>query len=130
VHVQSPFDTALPPGRDSAAARADEEIRPLPGALLIPLSRLERDPDQPRHDGRLHETQERVAEHVALVRTDALVGRERPDKPGHYVVVAGRMRFYAAVRAGLTAVPAGVRNRVFPGRALAQPLQPASTTAT
>src|ERR671930_2350667 len=106
--------TSIGMGRDSMPPLVDGEVRPLPGALLIPLARLERDPGQPRRDWRHQDTQERLEELVESGRTDGilqpLVVREHPDKPGYYIVVAGGMRLYAARQVGLSAVPACVRS--------------------
>lgn len=103
------------------------EARALSGALLLPLALIERDVDQPRRDWRTdwvydhaddtykrqsvqYARLEELAESIRAVGLlQPLVVRPHPDKPGHYLVIAGHRRRRAAEMVGLSEVPVVVR---------------------
>ena len=90
---------ALIPGRD------DDR-----GVLEIPLHRIDRNPDQPRHafdEAQLGELAASIAVHGVL---QPIIVRELAD--GGYQLIAGERRARAAKLAGLETVPAVVRETV------------------
>ncbi|MDB5443302.1 MAG: parB [Phenylobacterium sp.] len=91
-------------GVESAAAAAAGE-----GAREIPIELIHRNPEQPR----THFAEDELAELEASIRDKGVLQPilVRPSKaqPGEYQIVAGERRWRAAQRAGLTAVPALVR---------------------
>src|SRR5579885_159815 len=84
---------------------------PVPGAIMVPLDAIERDPAQPRRDWRHDDGYERLAELTRSIQEfgilQPLVVRRAGD---HYVVIAGGRRLVAAKRAGLSHVPVIVRD--------------------
>ncbi|MDB5416688.1 MAG: parB [Phenylobacterium sp.] len=91
-------------GVEGAAAVAAGE-----GAREIPIELIHRNPEQPR----THFAEDELAELEASIRDKGVLQPilVRPSKaqPGEYQIVAGERRWRAAQRAGLTAVPALVR---------------------
>src|SRR2546430_17515144 len=83
----------------------------LPGALLVPIDRVERDPAQPRRDWQHGEGRQRLEELTHSVREFGLLQPLLVRQVGErYVVIAGGRRLVAARRAGLTEVPVVVRH--------------------
>ena len=80
-----------------------------PGAREIPIELIGRNPDQPR----LHFAEAELEELAASIRQrgvlQPILVRPYPGKTGEYQIVAGERRWRAAQRAGLTALPALVR---------------------
>jgi ParB family transcriptional regulator, chromosome partitioning protein len=89
-------DALIPAGRDAT------------GVLEVALDRIERNPDQPRlafDDGQLGELAASIAVHGIL---QPIVVRSLAD--GTYQLIAGERRLRAARIAGLTTIPAVVRD--------------------
>src|SRR5947208_13226267 len=83
----------------------------LPGALLVPIDRVERDPAQPRRDWTHGAGRQRLEELTQSVREFGLLQPLLVRQVGErYVVIAGGRRLVAARRAGLTEVPVVVRH--------------------
>jgi ParB family transcriptional regulator, chromosome partitioning protein len=79
------------------------------GAREIPIELILRNPDQPRMDfpeAELAELADSVRQRGVL---QPILVRPAPGRLGEYQIVAGERRWRAAQRAGLTAVPAVVR---------------------
>ena len=90
------LDALIPAGRDAT------------GVLEVALDRIERNPDQPRlafDDGQLGELAASIAVHGIL---QPIVVRSLAD--GTYQLIAGERRLRAARIAGLTTIPAVVRD--------------------
>src|SRR5918911_158870 len=94
----------------AAEHRADAPAT-VPGAVSVPIDKVERDPDQPRRDWRHAEGYQRLDELTQSIKEfgllQPLVVRRVAD---HYVVIAGGRRLVAARRAGLREVPVIVRD--------------------
>jgi ParB family chromosome partitioning protein len=79
------------------------------GAREIPIELIRRNPDQPRR--RFDEAE--LAELEASIRASGVLQpillRPAKEADGHYEIVAGERRWRAAQRAGMTAMPALVR---------------------
>jgi len=79
------------------------------GAREIPIELIGRNPDQPR----LHFAEAELEELATSIRQrgvlQPILVRPYPGKTGEYQIVAGERRWRAAQRAGLTALPALVR---------------------
>lgn len=105
------MDMDTPGGMREEGRRPRESSTPLPGAILVPIQLIQRDPDQVRRDWRADGGHQRLDELTRSVREfgilQPLVVREDGD---HYIVIAGGRRLVAAQRAGLTQVPVVVRN--------------------
>src|SRR5256714_405687 len=103
------------PARGAPARRAQPPPGPaqkgLPGALLVPIDRVERDPAQPRRDWTHGEGRQRLEELTHSVREFGLLQPLLVRQEGErYVVIAGGRRLVAARRAGLTEVPVVVHH--------------------
>ncbi|HVI31793.1 ParB/RepB/Spo0J family partition protein [Phenylobacterium sp.] len=89
--------------RPDAAGRAPE------GAREIPIELIHRNLEQPRQ----HFGEDELAELEASIRASGVLQpilvRPSPHKDGEFEIVAGERRWRAAQRAGLTAIPALVR---------------------
>lgn len=88
---------------------------PSPAAAEIPHDRIVRDETQVRKvfdEGLLDEL---AATIKAVGIIEPLVVRPDPDRPEHFILIAGERRWLAAGRAGLTTVPAIVRETSSPG---------------
>jgi ParB/RepB/Spo0J family partition protein len=100
----------IPRALPVAEHRADAPTT-VPGAVIVPIDKVERDPDQPRRDWRHAEGYQRLNELTQSIKEfgllQPLVVRRVAD---HYVVIAGGRRLVAARRAGLREVPVIVRN--------------------
>jgi ParB family chromosome partitioning protein len=83
----------------------------VPGAIVVPIDKVERDPAQPRHDWRHDDGDERLDELTQSIKDlgllQPLVVRRAGDR---YVVIAGGRRLVAAQRAGLREIPVIVRD--------------------
>jgi ParB family chromosome partitioning protein len=80
------------------------------GFAEIPVDRLQPNPQQPRHrfdDEALAELAESIRQHGVL--QPILVSE---DQPGRYLLITGERRWRAARLAGLTVVPAVIRERL------------------
>jgi ParB family transcriptional regulator, chromosome partitioning protein len=91
-------------GAGGAAAVAGRE-----GAREIPIELIHRNPEQPRSlfaEDELAELEASIREKGVL---QPILVRPSKAQPGEYQIVAGERRWRAAQRAGLTAVPALVR---------------------
>lgn len=91
-------------GAEGAAAVAGGE-----GAREIPIELIHRNPEQPRSlfaEDELAELEASIREKGVL---QPILVRPSKAQPGEYQIVAGERRWRAAQRAGLTAVPALVR---------------------
>src|SRR6266480_2550247 len=83
----------------------------IPGALLVPIDRVQRDPAQPRRDWTHGEGRQRLEELTQSVREFGLLQPLLVRQEGErYVVIAGGRRLVAARRAGLTEVPVVVHH--------------------
>jgi ParB family transcriptional regulator, chromosome partitioning protein len=102
--------SGIPRALPAAEHRADAPAT-VPGAVSVPIDKVERDPDQPRRDWRHAEGYQRLDELTQSVKEfgllQPLVVRRVAD---HYVVIAGGRRLVAARRAGLREVPVIVRD--------------------
>lgn len=82
----------------------------LPGALLVPIERVERDPHQPRRDWRHDDGGARLSELTQSVREFGILQPLVVRRDGErFIVIAGGRRLVAARRAGLSEVPVVVR---------------------
>jgi ParB family chromosome partitioning protein len=100
---------------DAAAAAAAAEGRPaarepgLEGAREIPVELIHRNPGQPRQ----HFSEDELAELEESIRVSGILQpilvRPSPGRPGEFEIVAGERRWRAAQRAGVTVIPALVR---------------------
>src|ERR687894_191218 len=81
--------------------------QPLPGARLVPLGLVRRDPRQPRK----WFNPDTLRDLAASIRQQGLLQpvTVRPDGRGRYLVVLGERRFRAAQAAGLAHLPVLVR---------------------
>ena len=93
------------------------EVRRLQGALELPIDQIRPDGGQPRRDWQHDEGDARLADLAGSIREfgilqPLLVGTERvgPDGVPYYPLIAGNRRLIAARQAGLSAVPALVRD--------------------
>jgi len=100
------------PGIDAAPPQA-RGPRAFHNALLLPIDQVEPDPTQPRRtfdDAALGELRDSIAQHGVLqpliVREDGLLA----DRRTRYIIIAGERRWRGAQAAGLTDVPAVVRD--------------------
>jgi len=100
------------PGIDAAPPQA-RGPRAFHNALLLPIDQVEPDPAQPRRtfdDEALGELRDSIARHGVLqpliVREDGLLA----DRRTRYIIIAGERRWRGAQAAGLTDVPAVVRD--------------------
>jgi ParB family chromosome partitioning protein len=87
-----------------------ETPRARAGFAEIPVDRLRPNPQQPRHrfdDEALAELAESIRQHGVL--QPILVSE---DQPGNYLLITGERRWRAAKLAGLTVVPAVIRERL------------------
>src|SRR5689334_663020 len=79
------------------------------GAQEVPIELIHRNPEQPRQ----HFSDAELAELEASIRDKGVLQpilvRPSPKTSGEYEIVAGERRWRAAQRAGLTAIPALVR---------------------
>jgi ParB family chromosome partitioning protein len=100
----------IPRALPATEHRADAPAT-VPGAVSVPIDKVERDPDQPRRDWRHAEGYQRLDELTQSIKEfgllQPLVVRRVAD---HYVVIAGGRRLVAARRAGLREVPVIVRD--------------------
>jgi ParB family chromosome partitioning protein len=99
-------------GPDAAGAAVAAD-----GGRELPIELIHRNPDQPRR----HFSEAEIAELEASIRDKGVLQpilvRPSPKTPGEYEIVAGERRWRAAQRAGMTAIPALVRE-LTDGRAL------------
>lgn len=101
---------ALIPQRQEAA-----EAHPSPGLAIIPISQIQPNPYQPRktfNEASIEELARSVREHGIV---QPLVVTRSGDK---YKLIAGERRFRAAQKAGLTTVPALIKEMMQEGDAL------------
>jgi ParB family chromosome partitioning protein len=81
----------------------------LEGAREIPIELIHRNPGQPRQ----HFSEEELAELEESIRTSGVLQpilvRPSPHRPGEFEIIAGERRWRASQRAGLTIIPALVR---------------------
>lgn len=95
-------------GAGPAGAAVDEAARRRPD-FLVPIERIEPNPDQPRRDF----PQEALADLANSIREKGiiqpLVVRENKEKSGYYEIVAGERRWRAAQIARLHELPVVVR---------------------
>jgi ParB family chromosome partitioning protein len=81
----------------------------LEGAREIPIELVHRNPDQPRQ----HFSEAEIAELEESIRTSGVLQpilvRPSPKQAGEFEIIAGERRWRAAQRAGITAIPALVR---------------------
>src|SRR5919202_573161 len=100
----------IPCALPAAEHRADTPAT-VPGAVNVPIDKVECVPDQPRRDWRHAEGYQRLDELTQSIKEfgllQPLVVRRVAD---HYVVIAGGRRLVAARRAGLREVPVIVRD--------------------
>ena len=81
------------------AQTAEDSFARIPGAVLVPIERIDPNPDNPRrrlNDAALADLTVSIAERGLL---QPLVVRRNPDRAGEYVVIAGSRRLLAARRA-------------------------------
>jgi ParB family chromosome partitioning protein len=92
-------------GRPAAGPRASLE-----GAREIPIELVHRNPDQPRQ----HFAEAEIAELEDSIRESGVLQpilvRPSPHTAGEFEIIAGERRWRAAQRAGITAIPALVRD--------------------
>ena len=82
---------------------------PAGGAREIPIELIQRNPDQPRMDFPEAELEELAASVRQRGVLQPILVRPAPGRLGEYQIVAGERRWRAAQKAGLSAVPAVVR---------------------
>lgn len=81
---------------EELAQTAEDAFARVPGAALVPIDRIEPNPDNPRQvmdDAALADLAASIGERGLL---QPLVVRRHPTRPGHYVVIAGSRRLLAA----------------------------------
>jgi len=101
-------------GRGLAALLGDIAVRPNDGTgasvNAIPIDRIDASPFQPRSNFNADEL-ESLTESIRVQGVlQPILVRSDPTAPERYQIVAGERRFRAAMRAGLTAVPAILRD--------------------
>ncbi len=101
-------------GRGLAALLGDAPIRPNTeqGASVnaIPIDRIDPNPFQPRSDFNPEEL-ESLAESIRVQGVlQPILVRTNPATPDRYQIIAGERRFRAAMQAGMTEVPAMLRD--------------------
>ena len=95
---------------DAAEAPRNPEDRSAPGTRDIALDLIDRNPQQPRRtfpESELLDLVNSIKIHGVL---QPILLRPAEDDPARYQIVAGERRWRAAMRAGLHAIPAHVRN--------------------
>ncbi|WP_375260290.1 ParB/RepB/Spo0J family partition protein [Palleronia sp.] len=95
-----------PTGSDDAPAAEDAPRRP---DMLVPIDRIEPNPDQPRRtfDGEPLEELANSIAHRGVIQP--LIVRPHPEKDEHYQIVAGERRWRAAQMAKVHELPVVVR---------------------
>lgn len=92
-----------------ADGRAAGQKPSLEGARELPIELVHRNPGQPRQ----HFSPDEIAELEESIRTSGVLQpilvRPSPHTPGEFEIIAGERRWRAAQRAGLTVIPALVR---------------------
>ena len=81
---------------EELAQTAEDAFKRVPGAVMVPVERIEPNPDNPRHsreDAAMEPLAASIAERGLL---QPLVVRRDADRPGYYVVIAGSRRLLAA----------------------------------
>jgi len=97
---------------EAAAAEARPAVRSpgLEGARELPIELIHRNPDQPRQ----HFSEEELGELEESIRNSGVLQpilvRPSPGRAGEFEIVAGERRWRAAQRAGITVIPALVRD--------------------
>ncbi|MDE6286899.1 MAG: ParB/RepB/Spo0J family partition protein [Muribaculaceae bacterium] len=105
--MSAPNRNALGRGRDSLISMDDVPASGSSAITEVPLSRIERNPEQPRIDF----DEEALAELAASIRELGIIQplSLRKLDGGKYQIIAGERRFRAAGLAGLETVPAYIR---------------------
>ena len=105
--MSAPKRNALGRGLDSLISRDDVPASGSSAITEVPLSRIERNPEQPRIDF----DEEALAELAASIRELGIIQplSLRKLDGGKYQIIAGERRFRAAGLAGLETVPAYIR---------------------
>jgi len=81
---------------DELSRAAEDAFKRVPGAVMVPIEKIEPNPDNPRHDmdgTSLRTLADSVAERGLL---QPLVVRRNLDRLGQYLVIAGSRRLFAA----------------------------------
>ncbi|HPE48159.1 MAG TPA: ParB/RepB/Spo0J family partition protein [Hyphomonas sp.] len=91
-------------------ATAAPDAPPAAGVTEIPLDQIRRNPAQPRRTFGETELRELADSIRAKGVLQAILVRPDPKEAGRYQIIAGERRWRAAKLAGLTSVPAVVRN--------------------
>ncbi|MEO1101291.1 MAG: ParB/RepB/Spo0J family partition protein [Pseudomonadota bacterium] len=104
--------TPAKPAKPAKPPKADtkDPVPPPPGPNEIDISLISRNPAQPRRDfdeGALEELAGSLKRKGVL---QAILVRPDPKRSGGYQIVAGERRWRAAKRAGLTSIPAVIRD--------------------
>lgn len=104
--LMADLDTVEPGSTPSPSATEDAPRRP---DLLVPIDRIEPNPDQPRRtfDGEPLEELANSIAHRGVIQP--LIVRPHPEKDEHYQIVAGERRWRAAQMAQLHELPVVVR---------------------
>ena len=105
--MSAPKRSALGRGLDSLISMDDVPASGSSAITEVPLSRIERNPEQPRIDF----DEEALAELAASIRELGIIQplSLRKLDGGKYQIIAGERRFRAAALAGLDSVPAYIR---------------------
>ena len=80
------------------------------GAMIVPIARVERNPDQPRKRFDETELEDLAASIRAKGVLQPILVRPIPGRDGHFQIVAGERRWRASQRAGLHEVPVVIRD--------------------
>jgi len=81
---------------EELAQTAEDAFKRVPGAVMVPIERIEPNPDNPRQtmdEATIGTLAASIAERGLL---QPLVLRRNADRPGYYVVIAGSRRLLAA----------------------------------
>ena len=100
-------------GRGLSALLGEEGASAAPGsqgARELPIELVGRNPDQPRFDFNEAELEELAASMRERGVLQPILVRPAPSEPGRYQIVAGERRWRAAQKAGLSVIPAVVRD--------------------
>lgn len=117
--MAAPRPGASPQGPAPSAGSTGAGVTRLPGAAMIPLDLIERDPNQPREEFDA-EAIERLAHSIREKGVLQPIRARKDEGRGVYTIIAGERRFRAAKAAGLESIPCVIHDGALsPGELLA-----------